>query len=100
MNDLESAVLAFLLPLGWKQDSDYFGATTVTDPHGDYQVMFADGLWELSRFDDSDNDEGVATARWLNDDEGGSVEELRFALTIRAEQQETRMGIDSGTTAK
>lgn len=91
MTDLESAVLAYLLPLGWKQDSDYFGNTTVTDPHGDYQVTFDDNFWELSRFDDSDNDEGVATARWLNDDEGGSVEELRFALSIRAEQRQERI---------
>jgi hypothetical protein len=64
-----------LRKLGWAQVGDL-----LTDPFGDYRITLADDLWRLEKFDDSDNGDGIAEPRWLDTDEGETLQELKAVL--------------------
>ncbi len=80
---MRTEIQSYLVGLGWVEGTGLYriDGVTLTDPHGDYQVTFeGDDLWRLAKFDDSDNSDGVAEARWLNVDEGETLRELKLCL--------------------
>jgi hypothetical protein len=71
------AIRYFLIAKGWAPYEAGFinsWGDRYVDLSGDF------GLWELKRFDDSDRD-GVATARWVTEAEGDTLDELKAALS-------------------
>lgn len=72
-------VIAFLKALGWKRDVNYEGQVSWIGPDSERAVVISGDWWELRHFTDSDID-GVAVGRYVPDEEGQTLSELKLAL--------------------
>lgn len=72
-------VITFLKSLGWKRDVNYGGQVSWISPDSERAVCISGSWWELRHFTDSDID-GVAVGRYVSDEEGETLAELKLAL--------------------
>ncbi len=65
---------------GWKRGLNVRGEVEYVSPSGDHCVQIDPDEYHLCRFDDSDNADGVATARWVRIIGGVDLSDLREDL--------------------